>query len=115
MQSIRKRAVCCATSLVFVTLAAHSAQGEMGTGYPLFGSYSAATGVQTIVWRVDSATLPFPRDCTALTLTLATMGADGYRVAVETLLAAKINGRRVRFFAHAPRDSGCGVDYIELL
>jgi hypothetical protein len=35
-------------------------------------------------------------------------------MAFATLTAAKMSGRRVRFYAHAERDGGCGVDYVEL-
>jgi hypothetical protein len=93
-----------------------AAQGapEMGTGIPHFGSYSAATGVQTIVWGLNEATVPFPADCPRLYLTAATMGMDAYKIAVATLLVAKTTNRAVRFYAHAPRDGGCGVDYVQL-
>lgn len=94
---------------------ANGAQGEMGRGIPQFGSYSSATGVQTLVLRLDDATTPFPAGCTSITLAPATMGMDSYKIAVATMLAAKTSGRPVRFFAHAPRDTGCGVDYVEML
>jgi hypothetical protein len=91
-----------------------AAQGEMGTGIPQFGSYSAATGTSGIVWRLDDMTTPFPAGCVSITLSPATMGMAAYKIAVATMLAAKTSGRKVRFYAHAPRDAGCGVDYVEL-
>jgi hypothetical protein len=91
-----------------------AAQGEMGTGIPTFGTYSAATGAQTLVWTISESTAPFPAGCTSLTLSPATMGMDTYKIAVATLITAKTANRRVRFFAHAPRDGGCGVDYVEM-
>jgi len=86
----------------------------MGTGIPHFGSYSAATGVQTNVWGLNEATVPFPAGCPYIYLTAATMGMDAYKIAVATLLVAKTTGRAVRFYAHAARDGGCGVDYVQL-
>lgn len=86
----------------------------MGTGVPYFGSYSAATGVQTIVWGLGEATVPFPADCQRVNLTAATMGMDAYKIAVATLLLAKATNRPVRLYAHAARDGGCGADYVQL-
>lgn len=108
-----------ARSLCVIGLLAHgiaTAQGEreMGTGIPHFGTYSAASGVQTIVWALNEATVPFPADCPRLYLTAATMGMDSYKIAVATLLVAKTTNRAVRFYAHAARDGGCGVDYVQL-
>jgi hypothetical protein len=103
--------------VVVVALApvqAFAAQGELGTGVPQFGTYSAATGAQTVVWRLDDATTPFPTGCTSIQLTPTTMGMDSYKIAVATMLAARTSGRRVRFFSHAPRDTGCGVDFVEM-
>jgi hypothetical protein len=42
------------------------------------------------------------------------MGMDAYKMAVATLTAARLSGAKVRFFAHAERDNGCGVDYVQL-
>jgi hypothetical protein len=53
--------------------------------------------------------------CTSLTLTVSTMGLDAYKIATATIVLARATGRSVRFFAHASRDGGCGVDYIELI
>lgn len=104
----------CAISLLGTGIAAAQGEREMGTGIPHFGSYSAATGVQTLVWGLNEATVPFPADCTRLYLTAATMGMDAYKIAVATLLVARTTHRAVRFYAHAPRDGGCGVDYVQL-
>lgn len=89
---------------------ATAAQGEFGVGVPQFGSYSSATGVQIIAWRIDDVTVPFPAGCSSISLTPATMGMDSYKIAVATMLTARSSGRRVRLCAHAPRDTGCGVD-----
>lgn len=86
----------------------------MGTGVPFFGSYSAATGVVTIVWSLQDASVPIPADCGRIYLTASTMGMDAYKVAVATLLLARTTGRAVRFYAHATRDDGCGADYVQL-
>jgi hypothetical protein len=48
-------------------------------------------------------------------VTPTTMGVDGYKIAIATMTAARIANRSVRFYAHASRDNGCGVDYVELL
>lgn len=93
----------------------HAAQGEMGTGVPKFGVYAAASGGATLVWSVENATVPFPAGCTNLVVSVATMGAEAYKIAAATLIAARISGRSVRFYAHAVRDGGCGVDYVELI
>jgi len=111
-----------ATRAVWLSLASacmcanvNAAQGEMGTGIPSgFSFYSAATGVQTLVWGMTSPSIQFPSGCQSLTLTPATMGMDAYKIAVSTLLLARVTGRPVRFYAHASRDTGCGVDYIQL-
>jgi hypothetical protein len=93
---------------------AHAASGEMGTGVPEFGMYSDATGAEVRVWRLTNAALGFPAACASLRLTPTTMGINPYKMAVATLLTAKASGRPVRFYAHAERDGGCGVDYVEM-
>lgn len=104
----------CAIGLLGHGMAAAQGEREMGTGIPTFGSYSAATGVQTIVWGLQDATVAFPADCPRIHLTAATMGMDAYKIAVATLLVARTTSRSVRFYAHASRDGGCGVDYVQL-
>jgi hypothetical protein len=96
---------------------ANAALGEMGTGIPRFGVYSPVTTgqLQTNVWQLENASIPMASGCTSLTLTVGTMGLDAYKIATATLVLARATGRSVRFFAHATRDSGCGVDYIELV
>ena len=100
--------------LALVSIPGFAAQGEMGMGIPQFGSYSAATGTSIIVWRLDEVATPFPSGCVNITLSPTTMGIDAYKIGVATMLAARTSGRKVRFYAHAPRDGGCGVDYVEL-
>lgn len=100
--------------LTCVGLSAQAAQGNMGTGIPHFGLYSAATGQMAVVWSLGAATIPIPAECPKLLLTPATMGTDAYKAAVATLMAAKLAARPVRFYSHAPRDGGCGVNYVEL-
>lgn len=94
---------------------AFSATGEMGTGIPEFGIHSAPMGTFAWVGALTNPTIPFPSGCTSLKLTSATMGLDGYKMAVATMLTAKLAGKRVRFFAHSPRDEGCGVDYVQIV
>ena len=90
-----------------------TAEGEMGTGVPNFGVYSEATGARIIVWSLSEAITPFPSGCTMLLLTPSTMGWDTYKIAVATLTSAQAVHRKIRFYAHAPRDGGCGVDYVQ--
>lgn len=42
------------------------------------------------------------------------MGIDAYKLALGQLTTALAMRKRVRFYAHADRDGGCGVDYFEL-
>jgi ABC-type enterochelin transport system permease subunit len=93
---------------------ATAATGEMGTGVPHFGIYSAATGMQIVVFSIASPTRPFPAGCTNIVLTPGTMGLDTYKMAMATLTAASLAGRQVRFYAHGERDGGCGVDFVQL-
>lgn len=101
----------CVIGLLAESVAAAQGEREMGTGIPHFGTYS---GGQTIVWGLNEPTVPIPADCPSLYLTAATMGMDSYKIAVATLLVAKTTNRAVRFYAHAARDGGCGVDYVQL-
>jgi hypothetical protein len=93
---------------------ASALEREMDTGIPTYASYSAATGVQTVVWGLTNPTIPFPSDCSRIVLTAATMGMDAYKIAVAHLLAARFANKRIRFYAHASRDDGCGIDYVQL-
>jgi ABC-type enterochelin transport system permease subunit len=93
---------------------ASAATGEMGTGVPHFGVYSAATGMQIVVFSIANPTRPFPAGCTNIVLTPTTMGIDSYKMALATLTAAKLAERPVRFYAHGERDNGCGVDYVQI-
>ena len=92
-----------------------AASGEMGGGIPNFGLYSAATGTHARVWGLASPTLGFPAGCDVILLTPETMGIDAYKLAVATMTVAKLSRKVVRFYAHAERDGGCGVDYVQLL
>lgn len=115
MKSLHRKIKRCLALLPLV-IGGHATagQGEMGTGVPDFGIYSAATGVHTIVWSMADATIPFASGCVNLSLTPDTMGMDTYKLAIATMLVAKTSNRRVRFYAHASRDTGCGVDYVQL-
>lgn len=87
----------------------------MGSGIPEFGMYSAAAGIEARVWRLVESTVPFPAGCPQIVLRPQTMGMDSYKLAVGTMVAARLAGKRVRFCAHAPRDGGCGVDFVQLV
>lgn len=107
---------------VMLLLSAHllatpswAAQGDMGTGIPQFGLHSIATGQYAIVWGLQNATIPFPVGCTSIRLTPATMSMDSFKLAVGVMLTAQATNRKVKFYAHADRDGGCGVDYVELV
>jgi hypothetical protein len=94
---------------------ASAAQGEMGTGTPHFGVYTESFGGAAIVWSLANATLGFPAGCTYLYVSPASLGSGTFRIAIATMLTAKTTGKKVRFYSHAPRDGGCGVDYVELV
>ena len=108
-------------AIIISTVAAqnsNAAMGEMGTGYPVqFGTYtgSAPNTAKTRVWRLTRATINIPASCTGLWLSPETMGMDSYKIAVATLLTARVTQKLVRFYAHAERDGGCGADYIEMV
>jgi hypothetical protein len=42
------------------------------------------------------------------------MGMDSCKMAVATLTAARLAERPVRFYAHAERDGGRGVDFVQI-
>ena len=81
-----------AVTMTFGVGNAFPASGEMGTGVPHFGMYSAATGMQLVVFSIANATRPFPAGCTNLILTPGTMGMDSYKMAMATMTAAKVAG-----------------------
>jgi hypothetical protein len=108
------RALLTVAVLSVCSASGNAATGDMGTGIPVFATYGAATGVQTIIWGLEQASIPMAAGCERLYLTPATMGADSYKIAVATLMAARLSNRRVRLYAHAERDGGCGIDYIQL-
>jgi hypothetical protein len=112
---ILRRKIVIAFLIVGLTHSAFAATGEMGTGIPQFGIYSAATGVQTLVWSLSNATIPMASGCSRLVLEPTTMGMDTYKLAVATMMAAKLSGKQVKFYAHDVYDGGCGVDYIEMM
>ncbi len=112
-----RNSIACGVVMALLTIPvsiASAAQGEMGTGVPDFGLYTQATGSEVIVWSLSDATQGFPSGCTYIRLNPATMGLDNYKIAVAMLIASRSTGQRVRFYAHAPRDGGCGVDYTEM-
>jgi hypothetical protein len=98
---------------LLIAAPAAAAQGEMGTGVPEFGSYAASLGGRATVFSLASATIPFLSGCTRLYLLPSIFGADSYRIAIATILAAKAAGKRVRFYSHS--ENGCNVDYVQLL
>lgn len=120
MKSVTARiAIRAVRALAFASVAcvaqpAFAVTGEMGTGIPRFGTYSAASGAKITVWGLDNASTPMVAGCTSLTLSVATMGIDAYKLALGQLTTALAMRKRVRFYAHADRDGGCGVDYFEL-
>ena len=111
---IRSLIAIVATVSALYSIPCRAASGEMGSGIPQFGSYSSATGAQTVIWSLDNTTTSFPAPCTSISITPATMGMDTYKISIAYLLTAKASGRRVRLYAHAPRGSGCEADYVEL-
>ena len=104
--------ITCLMSLVS-TMDVCAATGEMGTGIPNFGIYTPALGSAARVWSLSEATINFPVGCSHIVLSSQTMGVD-YKYVMAVMLTAKTTGKRVRLYAHAERDGGCGVDYVEL-
>ena len=103
-------------SLLFaLTFEATAASGEMGMGVPNFGQFGDPVGGIVVVWSLSNAVIPFPPGCSFLIVNKATMGSDPFKVSVATMLTAKVTARSVRFYAHADRDGGCGVDYVQLM
>jgi hypothetical protein len=89
-----------------------AASGEMGSGKPSFGVYTTSTSV----FFLKDATVAFPSGCYGgVVLSPATMGIETYRIALSILITAKATNTAVRFYAHAERDGGCGVDYVQPL
>jgi hypothetical protein len=109
------KAICVACGISAISQPALAATGEMGTGIPRFGIYSQAVGPAVLVWSLTNPTVPFPAGCSSLVLTPGTMGWDSYKIAIATMTAARLSGNRIRFYAHAERDGGCGVDYVEMM
>jgi hypothetical protein len=101
-------------AMTFAASIASAASGEMGTGVPNFGVFGQAAGSYIAVWSLSNISIPQPSGCTTLYLYPATMGLDAYKMSMAILTAAKLSGARVRFYAHADRDGGCGVDYVGL-
>jgi hypothetical protein len=92
-----------------------AAIGEMGTGTPQFGVYTAPMGTSLRIWLSPGATTPMPTGCTQLVMSSATVGMDSYKIAIALMTTARVSGKKIRFYAHAERDGGCGVDYFELV
>lgn len=95
-----------------------AAQGEMGTGIPdgysIYSPVATGGSAQIVVWSLKGASTAMPSGCSNITLTLRTLEADTYKMALATLQIAKLTNQPVRFYAHASRDAGCGVDMIQL-
>jgi hypothetical protein len=92
---------------------AHAAIGEMGTGIPAFGQYAASQGGHVAVWSLSNSSIPMPTGCTALYLLPSVFGTEPYKIAIATLLAAKVAEKRVRFYSHT--ENGCNVDYVQIV
>jgi hypothetical protein len=108
------RRVCFIALIFSASLSAHAAVGEMGTGVPNIGIYSGAVGNANIrIWSLANPTINFPTGCTSILISRSTVG-DDYKVMLSVILTAKSLGKPVRFYAHAERDGGCGVDYVHL-
>jgi hypothetical protein len=117
MNTLRKTTFLVATALTILSLAklTPAASGEMGRGKPEFGVYGQQFGNYVKVWSLREATLNFPVGCNSLILSVSTMGLESYKIAVAILITAKATNSAVRFYAHAERDDGCGVDYVQML
>ena len=103
------------TLLFPFVLEASAAQGEMGMGVPNFAQYGEAFGGVAIVWSLANPAIPFPAGCSHLVVSRTTMGPDPFKIAIATMLTAKVTAKSVRFYAHESRDGGCGIDYVQLM
>lgn len=104
-----------ASLIIGTTMSAHAATGEMGNGVPQIGIYSGAAGHGHIrIWSLANATVNFPTGCTSILISRTTVGEQDYKVMLSIILTAKSLGKPVRFYGHAERDGGCGMDYIQL-
>lgn len=115
---MRSRAACRLAAILlctFLSTPAPAASGEMGTGVPQFAVLGDVMGAYAKVTALSNATVAFPAGCSTLFLTPATLGMDTYKIAIATMLSAAALDRKVRFYAHATRDGGCGVDYVEMV
>lgn len=95
---------------------ANAATGEMGTGTPDFGVYSAAPSwspTRTLIWSLSNVQIGFPAGCSYVILDLTTMGIDSYKIALSIMMQARATNTRVRFYAHTSLNGGCGVDYVQ--
>ena len=92
-----------------------AATGDMGTGIPNFGLYGTFNNSLIIIHSLINPTVNFPAGCPYLIISPATIGVAEHRMVYATLLTATAMQRRVRFFSHADRDGGCGVDYVSLV
>jgi hypothetical protein len=101
--------------MAWLPVSVSAAMYEMGTGIPgQAGIYSQVTGLAHFrIWALTSPTIAFPAGCTSLILSRATL-VDDYKIFVSVILTAQSLGRSVRFYAHAERDGGCGVDYVQM-
>ena len=107
----RIRTVFAAT--IMTSFGAFAATGEMGTGIPNYGVYANLN--QAVVGSLINATINMPTGCTQLILSAATLTMDGYKIALSQITAASLTRKRVRFYAHAVRDGGCGIDYVQIV
>jgi hypothetical protein len=95
-----------------------AATGELGTGIPVFGVFTNAlngTGGWITIWLLKNPTINFPQGCSTLYIMPGTQGASSYKDALAILLTAVSLNKPVRFYSHAERDGGCGVDYLQIV
>ena len=86
----------------------------MGTGIPAgFKMYETNGALSTMVWSLAAPTISFPAGGSNVVQTQATMGIDGYKLAVAALLMAKAANLQVRLYA-TTRDGGCGADMVQI-
>jgi hypothetical protein len=107
------RSICFFGVILGASSTANAATGEMGNGMPNIGIYSSATGANIRIWFLANATVNFPTGCTSILISRTTVG-DDYKVMLSVILTAQALGKPVRFYAHAERDGGCGVDYVQM-
>jgi hypothetical protein len=108
--------------LVLFCIATNSAfayTGEMGSGVPgkiaYVGTNSGSPRIRIEFLGGVTPAIPFPGNCTFVSLSSAGLGAELFRIAGDILVRAKTMELPMRFYAFASHGAeACEADYFEL-